>query len=321
MRMTPTYLVVNDRGQTVSLVLPTAFAFVGNEVLIESKELVLPRHSKNVRLRLHQWDEDTKSVCVGEFKLAVSPRREVPLGKPEPLPIRRVDGELEVALTQFTAENEVRANRGFVSALHTLTFQVSTQGQRTTNWQLRTIEASDALGNRNIAWVASFLDRNGDETWFGPWLLWPDEPAWRLRLEFARRSGFAPDELWHVQDIPVPGNDAFTSGSFQTNLQGVGLSVRGISDAQGFLPDGTMSLNVTSNMLNMTWTPSPPGLSVSLLEVQDDHGQNVQVAASMGGTRGVVCYRLNLASPAHFVDALIAVRRSRFVEFLVKPER
>jgi len=168
--------------------------------------------------------------------------------------------------------------------------------------------------------VASYPDRNGDETWTGTWLLWPDEPAWKLRLEFARRSGFAPDELWHVQGIPVPGNDAFTPGSFRTNLQGVSLSVRGISDAQGFLPDGTMSLNVTSNMLNMTWTPSSPGLSVSLLEVQDDHGQNVQVAASGGGTHGVVCYRLNLVSHVHSLDARIAVRRSRFVEFLAKPD-
>lgn len=159
----------------------------------------------------------------------------------------------------------------------------------------------------------------GDETWTGTWLLWPEEP-WKLRLEFSRRGGFSPDELWYLQGIAVPGTDSFTPRTFQTNLHGVSLSVRGISDARGFLPDGTMSVNATSNVLDMMWTPALPGLQVSLLEVKDDRGQKIQVNGSVGGDHGVVGYGLNITSNVHSVTAVIAVRSSRFVEMLVKPE-
>jgi hypothetical protein len=231
-----------------------------------------------------------------------------------------VDKGVEFTLTRFTTADEVHSERGFASALNTLTFQVAEQGQRTTNWQLRTIHASDALGNRNFYGVYSYPDRNGDETWTGTWLLWPDEPAWKLRLEFTRRGGFASDELWHVEGMPVPGSDSFTPGSFQTNLQGVSFLVRGISDARGLLPDGRMSVNATSNVLDLTWTPSPPGFQVSLIEVKDNHGQKVQVKGSVGGDHGVVGYGLDLGNKVQSVNALFAVRRSRFIEFLAKPE-
>src|SRR5215213_336350 len=189
------------------------------ETLIDGRELVLPRQSKTLRLRLYELDQNSRSVCAGEFELPNPTRRKPPPWKPEPLPIRRVDQGVEFTLVQCSAENVVRPERGFASALNTLTFQIAEQGQSTTNWELRTIYASDALGNHNFYGVYSHPDRKGDESWTGTWLLWPDEP-WKLRLEFARRGGFAPDELWHLQGIPVPGTDSFTSKTFQTNLQG-----------------------------------------------------------------------------------------------------
>jgi hypothetical protein len=320
MRNVPNYVVVNDRDERVMIIGSAGWQRADQETLIDGRELVLPRQSKNVRLRLYELDANSKSVCVGEFKVAIPSSRDAPSWQPEPLPIRRVDKGVEFTLTRFTTADEVHSERGFASALNTLTFQVAEQGQRTTNWQLRTIHASDALGNRNFYGVYSYPDRNGDETWTGTWLLWPDEPAWKLRLEFTRRGGFASDELWHVEGMPVPGSDSFTPGSFQTNLQGVSFLVRGISDARGLLPDGRMSVNATSNVLDLTWTPSPPGFQVSLIEVKDNHGQKVQVKGSVGGDHGVVGYGLDLGNKVQSVNALFAVRRSRFIEFLAKPE-
>ena len=245
---------------------------------------------------------------------------DAPAWKPDPLPASRADRGVEFTLVQCTAEDVVRRERGFASALNTLTFQIAERGRRTTNWQLRTIDASDALGNRNFYEVASYSESNGAETWTGNWLLWPDEPAWKLRLEFARRGGFAADELWHVQGIPVPRGGSFAPATLQTNLQGVSLSVRGISDARGFLSDGTMSVNATSNVLDLAWTPALPELKISLLEVQDVRGRKIQVKGSVGGDHGVVGYGLDLAGDVQAVNAVFAIRRSRLVEFLTKPE-
>jgi hypothetical protein len=311
----PNLVAVNERDERVVMTGWSVWQRPDNETVLIGRELVLPRHGKTVRLRIYEL-----SANIGEFKLQNPVRVDAPSWKPEPLPITREDAGVKFTLVQFTAEKVVRSERGFASALNTLTFQISERGERTTNWQLRTIHASDALGNHNFYGTASYVLRNGDERWPGNWLLWPDEPAWRLRLEFARRGGFAADELWQVQGIRVPSGDSFTPVTFQTNLQGVSLSVRGISDARGLLSDGTMSVNATSNVLDLTWTPSPPELKVSLLEVRDVRGQKIQVKGSVGGDHGVVGYGLDLGNEVQAVNAVLSIRRSRFVEFLAKPE-
>jgi hypothetical protein len=312
-------VVVNERDERVVMKEWSTWQRPDNNTAVIGQELALPRQGKTLRLRLYEL-QNGRSACVGEFKMRNPVHADAPAWKPEPLPVSREDAGVAFTLAQFTAENVVRAERGFASALNTLRFQITEHGQRTTNWQLRTVHASDALGNHNFYGAASHSERNGDETWTGNWLLWPDEPAWKLRLEFARRGGFGADELWHVQGISVPGGDSFTPATFQTNLQGVSLSVRGISDARGFLSDGAMSVNATSNVLDLTWTPAAPELKISLLEVQDVRGQKVQVKGSVGGDHGVVGYGLDLAGDVQAVNAVFAIRRSRLVEFLATPE-
>ena len=319
----PSYVVVNDRDEKLQCSGQSSGAFLlhrAGQDLIDGRELLLPRRGENARLRLYEFNTNSQWVCAGEFKIPNPSHKESPSWKPEPLPIPRTDGNVEFTLSQFTAGTEVRVDRGLLTAMNKLTFQIAENGQRTTNWQLRSIRASDALGNQNAYGVASHPDRQGNESWEGYWLLWPDEPAWKLRLEFMRRSGFAADEQWLVKGIPVPGRDLFTPKTFQTNLQSVNLLVRGISDAQGLLPDGQMSVNATSNVLDIKWSSAQEGVRVSLLEVTDDRGQKVRVNGSVGGDHGQVGYGLDMARTVHSVNALIAVRRSRVVEFLAKPE-
>jgi hypothetical protein len=328
----PAYVMVNDRDErlhTAGLATlpgpPFLLHRVGQETLIDGRELVLPRKDKIVRLRLYDVDTNSHRVPVGEFKISNPSPQDLPVWKPEPLPIRRTNGNVEFTLSQLTAGTEVKSNRGFLTAQNKLTFQIAENGERTTNWQLRVISASDALGNQNVYGVGSHPDRKG-ESWEGPLLLWPDEPAWKLRLEFVRRSGSAPDELWLARDIPVPGRGSVQAKAFQTNLQGVLLFVRGISDARGLLPDGQhsalhrKSVNEASNVLIFGWSPVSPSVRFSLLEVTDDRGQKVPFGEYAQGDHGNVGCALDIASNVQSVNALFHVHRSRVVEFLAKPE-
>jgi hypothetical protein len=214
MRNVPAYVVVNERGERVNTVTSAGWQRVGNDTLIDGRELVLPRDGRTVRLRLYELDDNSKPVCAGEFSFRNPARRQPVAWTPEPLPIRRSDRGVEVALVRFTAEEQIRTNRGFSTALNTLAFRIFENGRPTTNWQLRTILATDPLGNRNQYGVASHAERNGEETWTGFLLLWPREPAWKLRLEFARRGGFAPDELWNTKDITVDASVAVRRSHF-----------------------------------------------------------------------------------------------------------
>ena len=313
------YIVVNDRDESLQITRMAALHRIGKEVL-DARELVLPRQGKIVRLRLYDYDTNSHRAPVGELKVPNPSHKNSPTWKPEPVPIRRTNGNVEFTLIELTVDMVVRTNRGFLTAQNRLTFQIAENGQRTTNWQLRGISASDALGNRNTYGVASYPYLKGTESWAGHLLLWPDEPAWKLHLEFARRGGSAPDELWLAQGIPVPGRGSFQPKTFRTNLQDVLLFVRGISDARGLLPDGQKSVSAASNVLVFGWSPVSPSVRFSLLEVTDDRGQKLKWGDYVQGERGTVGCALNIASNVQSVNALFHVCRSRVVEFLAKPE-
>ncbi len=319
MRYVPGYVVEDDQGRRVQVQGASILSRPNDSTLIDGRELVWPRRAKSLHLRLFQLDTNSQPICVANFKLPTPPRKTYPVWQPGPLPVRRVDGNVEFTLTRLAAEKEIWTSRGFSTPYNRLAFRIAENGQPTTNWQLVRITASDAVGNRNIYNVASYPDREGQEVWTGSSLLWPDESAWRLNLAFARRGDFAADELWIIRDIPVPGREGYSPQSFQTNLQGSMFLVRGITDAQSRLPDGSMSVNAEPSVLDIKWSPAPEGLRVTLLGVTDDRGKKVEITGWAGG-RGSLGYGLKIPAEAKTVDATVAVRRNCLVEYVAKPE-
>src|SRR5439155_16083105 len=69
MRNVPNYAVVNERDERVLIIGSAGWQQVDNETFIDGRELVLPRENKTLRLRLYELDQNSRSVCVGEFKL------------------------------------------------------------------------------------------------------------------------------------------------------------------------------------------------------------------------------------------------------------
>lgn len=104
-------------------------------------------------------------------------------------------------------------NKGMQVAFH-----VERNGKPVQNWIPMSLEVTDATGNRTaISYGANGGNQvkwNGDEgTLTCPNGLWPDEPAWRLRMQMTQTSDFSSDEQWTAQNIPVvPGSQQSFNG-------------------------------------------------------------------------------------------------------------
>ncbi len=96
-------------------------------------------------------------------------------------------------------------------------YRVERGGKPVTNWQPASVETTDATGNRtaiNYGPGGNQAQWNGDEAALtlqnG---LWPDEPAWKVRMEMTQNSDFSSDEQWTAENIPVvPGSQQSFQG-------------------------------------------------------------------------------------------------------------
>ena len=164
--------------------------------------------------------------------------------------------------------------------------------------------------------------------------LWPDEPAWKVRLEFSRTSGFNDDELWSVTNVPVragtqqdaqifwgnQNSDKTKTAFAETTLNGVHVklfpAIQYAGQNLGFEGKG----KVVSVTFNTEPDPEASGMRMTPLTITDDQGRKLNnQGASWGGGN----YQYTFAAPRNIesVNVTIALHKSRFVEFTVKPEK
>ena len=233
--------------------------------------------------------------------------RAYPEWQPEPLPAKRVTSDFEVTLLGVHA----RSNDTWVD----LRFP-SPPGGRT--WQIVGVEFSDATGNRignyPMNW-SGWGDNIGFSLQSG---LWPSEKAWKLKLEIARTSGFAPDNLLTFKNVPLGPVNGTNAVGRTTNFAGVTLALEGITRR---LPN-TNRFNTTlafSN-LKLTNSPLPAGTRLDLLSIAYDQG-TTNPGESFSFSDRERNYSLSqIPLDAQTADFTFALHQSRFVEFTVHPE-
>ena len=84
-----------------------------------------------------------------------------------------------------------------------IAFDIQQKGQSVTNWRPVRVDTSDATGNSIQGWINEYFQNGQAAEYFYQEGLWPDEPAWKLRVEFSRTSGFSDDEVWAMTNVPV----------------------------------------------------------------------------------------------------------------------
>jgi len=344
-------LLVSDRTNTGCVNIEARQrSFVKPGVSLQSFVLsAFPRWDKETILRVRPY---RGTVVKGEFVLTNPVPGTFAQWTPKPLPDTESDGNLEVTLTKLVASVPVPHYQGRTNGpasdpanqcVH-LNFDFRENGQSTTNWDPWPVQTTDAAGNwsrgliygypTNGVYPSNPLKGELDGYYFQPGL-WPDEPAWKVRLEFIRRSGFSDDEIVTFTNISVKsgsqqdwddewsawdvGKTNFPFTITPATVNGVHLKLL----PPLLLPDQYSTGHPKDIGIIIGADPgfNPKSMNLTVVAATDDQGRELwsfETPAWAGH------YSIEFARVHDDIKSLnlkLALHKSRFVEFTVKPEK
>ncbi len=289
-----------------------------------------PRRSRKIILRYYERNPATYGQEL-KWELPISNPAHGPFAAwpPTPLPATQRDGPLEFTLTRLVAgvdtDNWDRRATNPMKAGTLAAFRISENGRAATNWQVVNILSFDATGNVADNQMRLGRREKGESVMVFTGGLWSDEPAWKLRAEFSRDSGFLPEELWTVRGLrtkdvnPSPQWITPTNVLSSTNFGGYTLELR-----QLFRPGGGASRSGPVVEANVLVKPDPAEYRLTLVKATNEKGESVRGdAIGWGRNGGESKYQFYLKDlgDAQSLDLTFAFHKSRFAEFTVKPER
>ena len=292
-----------------------------------------PRRQGKFYLRVLEWNpQNGRQTIKNGFVISNPARGHFPAWFPDPLPNTQVDDDLSVTLTRlefgakspFTRNPNAKndpMNKGVLAAFH-----IQQNGTTATNWQPARGETSDATGNHVTGWCNSHWEDDEEVTLY-QYGLWPDEPAWKLRFEFSRTSGFHADELWTVQYVPLePGcqqdlwnfvrRDQTNSAFAETTLNGFHLK---LFPAIKFTDQPNMRGAIEGGLVVQTDLPLDE-MRLTLVNATDDQGHEIK-SMNWGWSDNDYRFGLRELGSARSLNLTLALHRSRFVEFTAKPTK
>ena len=340
-------LLVSDRANTGCVNIERRQgSFVKAGVSLQSFVLnAFPRWDKETILRVRPY---RGTAVKGEFVLT----NPVPVTMTNwtslPLPQTQSAGDLEVTLTKLIAGAPMPYRKGSSRALTNnpvnqcvhLDFNFRVNGQSTTNWEAWPVQTTDAASNwsrgliygypANGVFPANPLKDELDGYFYQPGL-WPDE-TWKVRLEFIQRLNFSDDEMVTFTNLPVKpgsqkdadaewtweaGNTNFTFVA-QATVNGVHLKLLPPLLAADQYQSGQKRISV---IIGADPNPHPQEMNLTVVAATDDQGREL---SSPFGSPWAGHYSLELLNVRDDVKAFnlkLALHKSRFVEFTVKPAR
>jgi len=285
-----------------------------------------PRRGQAVGLRIYWKGAGNRCARAAEFLAANPTPGPHPAWTAEALPATRAEGDLAFALTRLRTgvsprnlERPARAGEPLWSAA---SFRITRRGHPAPEWEPIHVTLSDAAGNH---WqpLATPHSGPGGEPSLAIWeTLWRDESAWKLRVEFARRSAFAPEELWTVRGLPIPPKDRNHFSQAIVRRFGTTIRLKRVAGPYANDPgDQTVgALYGTPSVWLQVDAPNQ-GVRVSLLRVTDDQGRPVTAGEMMDSFPGRFAAALPVRKGVKRVDLTFAIHRSRFAEFVAEAER
>ena len=273
-----------------------------------------PRRAPTFTLRIYergrQWGEASP---IGEFTIRNPQFKKYPVWEaPSPPMTARVE-DLSITLLDLVAGvgpgsfNHQPASNP-THAVTRADFRVERAGQLTQDWGVVKVESSDATGNWIDRYWGTFADGEVKEAELMPHP-WPAESAWKLRAGFSQRSGFLPSELWTLRGLPVWDSSGTGNVTLQTNLHGIVLEYTG---------QARRSWLKGNHQFNFRLKPASPDYRLTIVKAADDQGREAKVEGSYESP-GEWVFALNVNTNAGSLDLTVALHRTRYADFLVKP--
>jgi hypothetical protein len=285
---------------------------------------VVPRRSRELQLCFYRSFQAEPIREIDRVCFANPLYGRYPQWRPEPVPAVKHVGDLEARLENMVVTKYAGAwqvNSPNLEPLRKgdeamMIFNLTPKSLLRTNdvWVVHGIELYDITGNRLRTVAASLaLDRKlgsgNDYTISG--ILWPDEAAWRLRVEFKRAPPFAPDELITFKNLSVP-KIGTTNGPVTTNTID-GTRVVLTCHAPLF-----RSINPGPDIFITVEAPGRAGqVALDFVELKTDTGERMGQGYSQEARVDVQMPRMS--TNASTMNITFAVQKTRSVEFLVKP--
>jgi hypothetical protein len=303
-----------------------------------------PRRDRKIYLGIMSYGQRGSQVAKSQFVISNPARGPFPKWTPDPLPDTQSDDDFDVTLTKLIAEGPSPYNRGNgvarnnpINKIVQIDFDAQQKGRSATNWRPVQIETTDATGNYVKGFINDY-NRDGEKDgYFYQSGLWPNEPAWKVRIEFSRTAGFSDDELWSVTNIPVHAGSQQEAQSYwswnnqmnpnranaafaETTINGVHVKLFPVIQYANPNQFNGGNGKVVGVILKTDPDPEAVGMRMTPLAVTDDQGHALNnQGASWGGGN----YQYQFAEPRNIgsLNVTIALHQSRFVEFTVKPQK
>ena len=294
---------------------------------------VFPRRDRVITLNFFYHSPTGGMTRCGSLPFANPLHRGFPQWQPEPLPATRPAGDVAVTLEKVSTghdqntgyrsttgggrvvefgTNRLNGQNCTVCAIHLHSLTNSNEV-----WCVANEEVSDATGNKarntSLGW-GSYED--GYFT-FEPGL-WPSESAWKLRCEIKRVKGFAPGETFTFRGVPLDRLDVTNRLGWATNVGGVRVTLDHVFRRAPNTNSSWSSHQVSQ--VQFSTAGLTHGVHLDLVSAQTDGGTNLEAGSwsSSGGWRTYSFRKIPFA--AKTADFTFAVQRSRWVEFMVRPE-
>jgi hypothetical protein len=294
-----------------------------------------PRRSRVIQCNLYTSvaiNSTNPPALVGSIHFPNPAYGRFPQWKPESLPTTKKAGDVEVRLDDLTTGHLIssglglRTAKGGETTMTKLHVSLISPAGSPESWVTQGEELSDATGNiiSNV-FYSSLLAGDGmpsGKSGFSGYLfrtLWPDEPAWRLKLEIKRAAGFTQEELVTFKNVPLPSLGTSNDIRRTNDISGVQLVLTSFtrSEAQ------TNSKGISSSATFYIALPRrATGVAVDVLKIFTDTGQLLSVSEPYGPHQTTPLISLpSIPTNAQTVDITMVVQKTRTVEFLVKPPK
>lgn len=314
-----------------------------------------PRWDKQFVLRI----ASPYGQLLSDQKFLVANPKIQPFGEQtlDTIPVTKSDGDVSVTLTNLMANappppyarRKDSSPDDFANRCVRIGYDFKQNGHSATNWHPWLVTISDALNNR----VQTRMEFQDNEfmlqhrsaygpppvyapidqykgNYFSPGL-WPDEPAWKVRLEFTRNSGFNDDEILTLTNLPVrhgtqeewdtqwiwePDKTDSSLGDYSIN----GIKLKLFPPL--LVPDQWQTNETRlSVLLRPDRDPEQEGMRITLLEATDENGHDIGAGSAFVHAGYNCSFDFPREREIKSVNLKFALHKSRFVEFSVKPDK